>query len=158
MRQGIADLHRRAEICQKVNERYLHALAAVDTDTTLEELIAGIQRPVIRQQKRSRALQPFSEPDVTLLQVIGQGEFLIHGLRNADLQKALYDRPATQEKEKRQRSAAVSRKLRLLRAHGLIRKMGSTHRYQVTHLGREILPAIMAARKATLKYLNAKAA
>jgi len=43
LRQGIADLQRRAEICQKGNERYLNALAAVDTDTTLEELIAVIQ-------------------------------------------------------------------------------------------------------------------
>jgi hypothetical protein len=158
LRKGVADLHRRAEICQKVNERYLNALAAVDTDTTLEELIAAIQRPVVRQQKRSRALQPFSEPDVTLLQTISQGEFLIHGLRNADLQKALYALPAKGEQEARQRSAAMSRKLRLLRAHGLIHKIGATHRYQVTDLGREILPAIMAARKTTLKYLNAKAA
>jgi hypothetical protein len=158
LRKGVADLHRRAEICQKVNERYLNALAAVDTDTTLEELITAIQRPVIRQQKRSRALQPFGEPDVTLLESIGRGEFLIHGLRNADLQKALYNRAAKGEKEHRQRSAAVSRKLRLLRAHGLIRKIGRTHRYQVSDLGREILPAIMAARKATLKHLNAKAA
>ena len=158
LRQGVADLNRRAEISQKVNERYLNALAAVDTDTTLEELIGAIQRPVIRQQKRSRAMQPFSEPDVALLEAISQGDFLLHGLRNADLQKALYARPAKGEKEARQRSAAVSRKLRLLRAHRLIRKIGATHRYHVTDLGREILPAVMAARKTTLKYLNAKAA
>ncbi|MCU1233027.1 MAG: hypothetical protein JWP63_994 [Candidatus Solibacter sp.] len=60
-------------------------MAAVDTDTTLEELIAGIQRPVVRQQKRSRALQPFSEPDVDLLEAIGRGDFLIQGVRNGDL-------------------------------------------------------------------------
>lgn len=158
LRKGIADLHRRAEICQKINERYLNALAVVDTDTTLEELIAGMQRPVTRQQKRYRALQPFSEPDVQLLEAIGRGDFLLNGLRNRDLQELLYAQPATGKQEARQRSAAISRKLRLLRVHGLIRKIGKTHRYQVTDLGRKILPAIMAARKTTLKYLNAKAA
>jgi len=158
LRKGVADLYRRADICQKVNQRYLNALAVVDTDTTLEELIAAIQRPVIQQQKRHRALQPFSEPDVQLLEAIGRGDFLIEGLRNRDLQDLLYARPAKDRREARQRSAAISRKLRLLRAHGLIRKIGTTHRYQVTDLGREILPPIAAARKTTLKYLNAKAA
>lgn len=158
LRQGIADLHRRAEICQGVNTRYLDALAVVDTDITLEELIAKIQRPVIRKQKRSRALQPFSEPDIILLEAISRGEFMLNGLRNRDLQKLLYSHPANSTQQRRQRSAAISRKLRLLRAHGLIRKIGTTHRYQVTDLGRTILPAILSARKATLKYLNAYAA
>jgi len=85
-------------------------------------------------------------------------DFLIHGLRNRDLQQLLYPKPAQTRQENRRRSAAISRKLRLLRAHGLIRKVGKTHRYHVTDLGREILPAIMAARKTTLKYLNAQAA
>lgn len=158
LRKGIADLHRRAEICQGINQRYLNALAVVDTDTTLEELIAAIQCPVIRQQKRYRGLQPFSEPDVSLLEAIARGDFLIHGLRNRDLQELLYCGPAKTQLELRRRSAAISRKLRLLRVHGLIRKISHTHRYQVTELGRKILPAIMAARKTTLKYLNAKAA
>ncbi len=158
LRKGVADLYRRAEICQKINQRYLDALAVVDTDTTLEELMATLQRPVIHQRKRSRALRPFSEPDVALLEAISRGDFLIHGLRNRDLQQLLYTSPAQGPQQRRQRSAAISRKLRLLREHGLIHKIGHTHRYQVTEKGRRILPAIMAARKATLKDLNAKAA
>jgi hypothetical protein len=158
LRRGVADLHRRAEICQKVNERYLHALAQVDTDTTLAELLATIQRPVTWQGKRHRPLQPFAEPDVVLLEAISRGDFLIHGLRNRDLQEILYAGPAKDKPERRRRSAAVSRKLRLLRAHGLIRKISRTHRYQVTDRGRKLLPAIMAARQTTLKHLNAQAA
>jgi hypothetical protein len=158
LRQGVADLQRRAEICQKANERYLNALAIVDTDTTLEELIAAIQKPVVREGKRSRALQPFGEPDVTLLEAISRGDFLIQGMKNGDLQNLLYGREAKNKQEHRRRSAAISRRLRLLRAHGLIRKVGRTHRYHVTDRGRQILPAIMATRKVTLKFLNTKAA
>jgi len=158
LRQGVADLHRRAEICQKINERYLDALAAVDTDTSLEELLAGIQRPVVRQEKRHRALQPFAEPDVVLLETISRGEFLLQGFRNRDLQQAVYRGSRASQEQRRKRSAAVSRKLRLLRAHGVIRKVSGTHRYHVTSSGREILAAIMAARKTTLNHLNTKAA
>jgi hypothetical protein len=158
LRKGVADLYRRAEICQKANERYLHALAGVDSSTMLEELIADIQHPVIQQGRRSRALQPFAEPDVSLLEAVSRGDFLLHGLRNRDLQEILYPNPPADRQELRRRSAAISRKLRLLRAHRLIRKVAGTHRYHVTERGRQILPAILAARKATLNLFNAKAA
>ena len=158
LRQGVADLHRRADICQNINGRYYDAFAKVDTDTTLDELIAAIQRPLMQQEKRYRALQPFGAPDVQLLEAICRGEFLIQGLRNRDLQGLLYAQPASGKQEHRQRSAAVSRRLRLLRAHGLLRKVSTTHRYHVTARGREILSAILAARKTTLKHLNTQAA
>src|SRR5215472_849044 len=124
----------------------------------LEELIADIQRPVMQKGKRSRALQPFAEPDTCLLESISRGDFLLNGLRNRQLQDLLYPKPAADQKQRRKRSAAVSRKLRLLRAHHLIRKVPGTHRYHVTELGRQILPGILMARKATLNLLNTKAA
>lgn len=45
-------------------------------------------------------------------------------------------------------SAAVTRKLRLLRAHGLITKVPSTHRYVLSEKGRSACAAILAARQA----------
>jgi hypothetical protein len=39
LRKGIADLYRRAEVCQAANERYLNALASVDDSVTLQELL-----------------------------------------------------------------------------------------------------------------------
>jgi hypothetical protein len=36
MRRGIADLHRRAEVSQQVNNRYLNALASTDDSTPPE--------------------------------------------------------------------------------------------------------------------------
>ena len=59
MRRGIADLHRRAEVSQGVNDRYLNALASTDDTTRLKELLALLERPVIRDGKRSRALRTF---------------------------------------------------------------------------------------------------
>jgi len=50
----------------------------------------------------------------------------------------------------RRRSAAVSRKLRLLRAHGLIQKVPKTHRYQVTETGRLAIAAILTMQQASM--------
>src|SRR6266700_3914398 len=137
MRKGIADLHRRAEVSQKANERLLNALAKVDDTTSVEELTGDIQKHTTWQGRRVRALRPWGE-DQALCQAILHGEFLINGFRNRDLQGLLYDQEAESPKEKRSRSAAISRKLRMLRAHGLIQKVPRTHRYHVTAKGQAI--------------------
>src|SRR6266853_327936 len=158
MRRGIADLHRRAEVSQKALDRYCEALASVDDSATLEELTARIERRTKWNGTSVRALHPFDPGDCALLEAVNRGEFTIHGLRNRDLQRLLYSTPATDKQQTRKRSAAISRKLRLLRAHGLIQKLPHTHRYQVTENGRLILNAILSARHATVKQLIAKAA
>ena len=118
MRRGIADLHRRAEVSQGVNERYLNALASTDDTTRLKELLAPLERPVIRDGKRSRALRPFDDQDRLLLEAISRGEFIINGFRNKDLHELLYAGTAQSVKESRRRSAATSRTRLSWRAAG----------------------------------------
>jgi hypothetical protein len=86
-----------------------------------------------------------------------RAEFSLNGLRNRDLRSHLY--PATKDKQKQHRQmAAVGRRLRLLRAHGLIAKVPKTHRYIVTEKGRNIITALLAARNASTEKLTALAA
>lgn len=158
MRKGIADLHRRAQVSQKVNDRYLDALAQTDDSTTLDQLVGQLHRPILHQGKRIRAMRPFAPDDRSLLLAISQGQFTINGFRNRDLQALLYHSAAASLAESRSRSAAVSRKLRLLRAHHLIRKIPFSYRYQVTSLGRQILTAVLAAGNAPINSFMAKAA
>lgn len=158
MRKGIADLHRRAEVSQNANDRYLDALASVDDSASLWELVGPIEKPVHWNGHRVRALHPFDAQDRLLLESISRGEFMINGLRNPDLQPLLYATTAKSAEERRRRSAAISRKLRLLRAHHLIRKVSGSHRYQVTPSGRQIATAVIAASNATVNLLIPKAA
>ena len=60
MRKGIADLHRRAEVSSKANNRLLDALASVDDSRRVEELTAGIQQPTANG-RRVRGLRPWGE-------------------------------------------------------------------------------------------------
>jgi hypothetical protein len=153
MRKGIADLHRRAEVSQQTNNRLIDALASVDDSRRLEELIADIQKPVNWQGRRVRALRPLGD-DGPLLEAINHGDFLLNGFRNRDLQALLYDTPAHSAAEKLRRSAAISRRLRMLRAHGLIRKVPHTHRYHVSPNARTLLVAILTAARTTLNQVN----
>lgn len=153
MRKGIADLHRRAEVSQKANDRLLNALATADDSRSVEELTAGIQRPTTSSGRKLRGLRPWSD-DKDLLATINHGEFVINGFRNRDLRTLLYATEAPVAEEHRRRSAAISRKLRLLRAHGLIQKVPRTHRYHVTEAGRAILIAILTAARTSVRQLN----
>jgi len=108
--------------------------------------------------QRVRALDPFRADDYCLLQAINRGEFAINGLRNRDLERLLYADVPVDLRQKRRRSAAVSRKLRLLRAHGLIQKVPKTHRYQVTDAGRRAIAAVLTIRQTSMATLNRVAA
>jgi hypothetical protein len=158
MRRGTADLYRRAEVSQKINERLYDALSTVDDSTQFSEFTRALEQPCQYKGRRVRALHLFREDDHRLLEAVNRGEFMLRGLRNRDLQEILYppappDSPLT-PKEKRRRSAAVSRKLRILRAHGLIQKLPKTHRYQVTSRGRLAITAILMMDRTSIAVLN----
>ncbi len=154
MRKGIADLHRRTRLSQASNDRYLDALASIDTATPLGELVRRICAPTCWNGKRVRALRPWSQEDTPLFQAVIRGEFAVNGFRNADLQAHLYDRPAQSPEEKKRRSARVTRQLRMLRAHGLIRKVTSSHRYVLTAGGRDLIAAVLTTQRITLEQLQ----
>jgi hypothetical protein len=158
LRRGIADLYRRAEVGRRATERYLDALASIDQDTTLDQVLRRLGQPQYWHGRRVRALSPFAPHDRQLLQAISRGEFTLNGLRNRDLQHVYFAQPPASPAEARRRSAWVSRKLRLLRAHGLIYKITATHRYQLTTAGRIATTAILTALRSTIRQLTTAAA
>jgi hypothetical protein len=158
LRQGVADLHRRAEVSQAANERYLDALTATDTSIQLGDLVHSVCTPTSWKGKRVRALRPWAPDDMELLRAVNNGKFSINGFRNRDLQDLLYKTAPRSAKEKKRRSARVSRLLRMLRAHHLIQKVSSTYRYVITQKGSQIVTAILTAHRVTLDQLNQLAA
>lgn len=161
LRKGVADMSRRAQVSQAANDRYLGAMAEAQADdAALGDVAAPLCRRVPGKSKgeRVRALNPLSHDDATLLAAVSRGEFAINGLRNRDLRALLFhDAPAADATEGKRRSAAVTRKLRLLRAHGLIKKVSRTHRYLLSDKGRLTITTILAARAATASRLLAAA-
>ena len=157
MRQGVADLYRRAEVSEAANRRYLDALSAVDTDRPLGELARGVCQTTTWKRHRVRALRPWSPDDLELMKAVSRGEFHLSGFRNRDL-LALLETPDSDPKSRRRASARIGRKIRLLRAHGLVRKLGKTHRYVLTSKGNDLIPALLATQRVTLQQLRKAAA
>ena len=158
MRRGLADLHRRGEVSQQVNDRYLDALASVDDSLRLQEILGPFEQSKHWNGRPVRALHPFNSDDGLLLEIVSRGEFMIRGICNKDLQGVLFPQPAADPTEVKRRSALVSRKLRLLRAHGIIRKIAGRNLYQVSSAGRVFLTTFLIARQASANQLMKKAA
>ena len=157
MRQGVADLDRRAAVSQSANNNLAESLATVAETQPLGELLEPLGQPVVQDGKRrARALNPLTGKDGTLLRALGQGDFLIQGFRNADLRIAL-NGEAVDADERRRQAARVTRQLALLRAHGLIVKVPKTHRYRLSAQGRRIVACLLAAHASDITRLDAAA-
>jgi hypothetical protein len=154
LRKGVADMHRRAEVSEKINDRYLASLATVEEKRTLAEVTKDIGQRVEWKGRTCRALNPLAPEDAALLEAVNRGEFMIDGFSNRQIREILFPAAAHKDTtEQKKLSGKVTRLLRLLRAHGLIAKIPKTLRYQLTDKGRTSLSVILAARQANTKVL-----
>ncbi len=158
LRHGIADLHRRCQLSHAANQRYGTALNAISDATSLGQLTHRVCQPTALDGRRVRALRPWAADDLALLSAVASGSFVVSGLRNRDLVALLHPTATASPTVQRRRSARTSRLLRMLRAHGVIKKVPSTHRYMLTPHGRRIVTAITAASHASVENLSRNAA
>ena len=108
--------------------------------------------------RRVRALSPLSPDDSRLLEAVARSEFRLNGFRNRDLRSILLGDVASSPVEHKRQSARITRQIRLLRGHGLVRKVPGTQRYQLTSKGQTTITAILAAQNASTKQLTQLAA
>lgn len=148
MRKGVVDLRRRVEISRAANARYLKDLASVPESRPAHKTLDPVSLPVITPSQRYRALRPISTEEATLFASVMRGEFILNGFRNAEIRALLFPQTTEDPREQRRRGSHVTRRLRLLRAHGLIQKLDGTNRYLVTTCGVEVMSTALHVRTA----------
>jgi len=159
MRKGVSDLHRRCQVSQQCNERYSDALAVAQVNEKLKEVAGVACNKVCKQGKKYRGLNPWQDEDYRLLMFLNKGENAINGFRNKDLRKWLY--PESEKVDKMQLkkfSGRTTRRIKLLRIHGLIRKVPRANRYVLTEKGQKFACALITASTLDIKALTEMAA
>lgn len=160
MRKGVSDLYRRSEVSNKCNERYGDALAACQIEEKLQEIASPACNKVRKKGKCYRGLNPWQTEDFKLLKFLSKGELTICGFRNKNLRNWLYKKelqnPTKQTLKKL--SCRTSRRIKLLRAHGLVRKVSKENRYVLTAKGRKLSTAFLSASTVDIKTLTSMAA
>jgi hypothetical protein len=155
MRHGVADLDQRVQISRAANERYLEALAVVNVPSPARALLDAVSRPVMKHRRVYRPVRPVSQREAAVFQAALSGQFLLKGFTNRDLRQWLEPRRTFDSRERRRASGRVTRWLRLLRAHALIRKVSGTRYYRVTTRGQRIMTAALSLRDADVAKLSA---
>jgi hypothetical protein len=159
MRKGVRDLHRRCQVSQQCNARYAEALTAAEMNETLKEVLAPACHPVRREGKRYRGLNPWKEEDYRLLMFLVKGENVLNGFRNKYLRTWLYPASVRMTKEQQKKySGRTTRRIKLLRVHGLIKKVARENRYMLTTKGQTFVQALKTASDIDIKALMEKAA
>jgi hypothetical protein len=146
MAKGVANLYRYAQVSQQANARYLEALAVVDDLGVGQRELDRCCAPVAWQGRNCRALQPLSRDDQALFQATLKGEYVLRGFRNGELAEPLFGPKPQDLVERRRRCGRVGRRIRLLRAHGLVCKVPRSRRYRVTARGQRFMSTAIHLR------------
>jgi hypothetical protein len=117
-----------ASVSLAANNRYIQFLSAIDDPTPGLKALSKISESVEEREHRYRGFNLFDDEDQSLFEILCRGEFFIHGFRNRSLRLHL----------SRFRSSQISRLLKRLRLHGIIKKIGRTYKYYLTELGRHV--------------------
>lgn len=155
MRKGVSDLHRRCQISQQCNERYADTLATLEVEQKLKEAVSDSCNKVKKEGKMYRGLNPWDNEDYRLLTFLAKGENTICGFRNKDIRLYLYPETAKMMPEEQRRySARISRRIKLLRIHGLVKKVAKENRYMLTSKGRNFVTGLINASNIDIKRLT----
>jgi hypothetical protein len=146
LRKGVVDLPRRAEISHAANERYLEALALVNPPQPVSRILDPISRRIVHQNRPYRALRPITKDEAHFFRLLLDGAYRIQGFRNTDLRRLLHPDAESDPLRRRQSSGRITRYFRLLRAHGLIRKVTGTRYYRVTDRGTQVMTTALELR------------
>jgi len=146
MSKGVANLYRYAQVGQKANERYLEALAVVNDLGVGQRELDLRCAPIEYQGRRLRALQPLGRADQALFAATQRGEHAVRGFRNGELAERLFGPRPSNPVERRRQCGRVSRRISLLRAHGLVAKIPRTRRYRVTDSGQRFMSTAIQLR------------
>ena len=117
--------------------RYLDFLAAIDDPSTGLRSLEKISTPVRDGDRSYRGFNLFHGTDLDLFRAMTRGEFTISGFQARTLRPCL---PAVSPSQ-------LSRMLKRLRTHGLIKKIGGRYKYYLTTLGRTVATAGLKLRE-----------
>lgn len=152
LRKGVADAPLRAKVSQEINDRMTAGLASMADDHPLRDVLLPLTFAFFKKGRRTRGLNPTGK-DLLLLEAIADPAFEVDGISNQALRKKLARTPWGIGRSEKQLSAKVSRHLRILRDHGLIRKVPGRRKYILSRKGRETITALLAMLSASTEKL-----
>ncbi len=140
MKKNIYSLKPLKKKLKASNRRYLEFISAFKLNTDGREKLKNISQPKADNGRNFKGFNFFNNDDLNLIMIIARGEFLINGFRNKNLRCFYNDKSSSQ----------ISRMLKRLRLHNLIRKVAHCHKYYLTPLGKQVICAALSIKEQIL--------
>lgn len=128
MKKYIYSLSALQTIMEASNRRYIEFISAIEDDSVGKEKLKKITDKVTKDNRNYRGFNFFDKEDENILQIIARGECNIYGFRAKNLKQFV-----------NKSSSQISRILKRLYTHGLIKKVRNSYKYYLTGLGKEII-------------------
>jgi len=126
MKKTVYSLPPLTETLQAVHKRYLKFISAVETPEVGVENLQRLTETRHENDHRYKGFNLLAEEDTSFFRLLLHGEFVINGFSNKALREHLPDK----------NSGQITRLLKRLRVHGLIKRAGKCYRYYLTDFGR----------------------
>jgi len=120
--------------------RYLEFISSFDDPTDGLKKLGRVTETVTENKKNYKGFNFFSTDDEKILIAVADGKFTLKGITNKALRDMLPEEKPWQ----------VSRILKRLRLHGLIKKIGKTYKYYLTRLGKQAIAAGLSFKNISL--------
>jgi len=137
MQKTIYSLAPLREVLSAANHRYLAFLSDLADPTAGVQQVERLAETTRMDNRRYRGFNLCSADDQALFIALARGEWQISGFRNASLRRVLPTYSGPQ----------LSCVLKRLHAHGLIKKIGHTYTYYLTHAGQQIVVTALKLRE-----------
>ena len=137
MKKTIYSLSPLSELLSAANRRYLTFLSDLTDPSAGIDNLNKLSATVRKDGRTFRGFNVFNDKDLELFVAMARGEWAISGFQNKTLRKKLSQIPAQ----------TLSRLLRNLRVHGIIKKVGKTYKYYLTQFGQQVLLAALKVRE-----------
>jgi len=131
MKKAIYSLSPLIKILHAANHRYIEFISAFDDHSAGIKKLDKVSNTIKENNRSYKGFNFFSENDQIILEKIVNGEFLITGFRNKTLRERISDKNTGQ----------ISRIIKRLRTHGLIKKVRNSYKYYPTKYGIEVILA-----------------
>ncbi|MFQ5407081.1 MAG: MarR family transcriptional regulator [Anaerolineales bacterium] len=137
MKKTIYSLASLQQTLLAANQRYLKFISEIKTPEVGVQKLHRLAETKAEKQHRYKGFNLFTEEDTSLFRTLLQGEFFISGFTNKSLRQYLPHK----------NSGQVTRLLKRLRVHGLIKKVGRRYKYYLTEFGRQVIALALKLRE-----------
>ena len=137
MKKSIYSFGPLKERLQASNKRYLEFISAFNLPLQGRKNLHHIACTVKEHGRSYKGFNFFDRQDLNILLVIARGEFSINGFQNKHLREFFPHKSCGQ----------ISRLLKSLRLHGLIKKVGKTYKYYLTRLGKRVIATALKLKE-----------